>query len=71
MVREGVIFVITPLPNRNKDSVVEQLNKQGFEKAAVPEFRLFGSPANICTTFQKKAKTGERITIGKWGVLIF
>jgi hypothetical protein len=71
VVRDGVLFVITPLPHRNKDSVFEQLKEQGFEKAAVPEFRLFGSSANICTTFQKKAKAGEKITIGKWGVLIF
>ncbi len=71
VVRDGIIFVITPLPHRNKDSVVEQLKEQGFEKAAVPEFRLFGTAANICTTFQKKAKADEKITIGKWGVLIF
>jgi hypothetical protein len=71
VIRDGVVFVITPLPQRNKDSVAEQLEKQGFEKAAVPEFLLFGSPANICTTFQKKAKAGEPITIGKWGVVIF
>ena len=55
----------------NKDSVADQLKKQGFQKVAVPEFRLFGTSANICTTFQKSIKAGERITMGKWGVLIF
>ena len=56
VVREGVIFAITPLPHRNKDSVVEQLKKQGFEKAAVREFRLFGSPANICCQYPNCAE---------------
>ena len=69
--RDGLILAITPLPDRNKDSVADELKKQGFKKAAVPEFRLFGSPANICTTFQKKVKAGEKIIIGKWGVLIY
>ena len=71
VVRDGVAFAITPLPVWNKDSVADQLKKQGFQKVAVPEFRLFGTSANICTTFQKSIKAGERITMGKWGVLIF
>lgn len=69
--RGGVLFAITPLPNRNKDSVAEQLRQQGFQMAAVPEFRLFGTNANICTTFQKQAVAGEEITLGKWGVLMY
>lgn len=68
---DGIVFVITPLPNRNKDSVAAQLEKQGFLKVAQPEFRLFGSPANICTTFQKQIRSGDTITVGKWGVLIY
>lgn len=68
---DGIVFAITPLPNRNKDSVAKQLEKQGFAKAAQPEFRLFGSPANLCTTFQKKVAAGDRIAMGKWGVLIY
>ncbi len=67
----GIVFAITPLPNRNKDSVAKQLEEQGFAKVAQPEFRLFGSQANICTTFQKKVAAGDKITLGKWGVLIF
>jgi len=67
----GVVLAVTPLPDRNRDSVSEQLVKQGFEKVAQPEFRLFGSPANICTTFQKKVTAGEVVTISKWGVLIY
>jgi hypothetical protein len=71
VVQDGIVFAITPLPNRNKDSVSEQLKKQGFEKVAQPEFRLFGTAANICTTFQKKVLAGDTITIAKWGVLIY
>jgi len=71
VVHEGIVFAVTPLPNRNKDSVAAQLQKEGFQKAAVPEFLLFGSSANICTTFQKRVRRGERITIGKWGVVSF
>lgn len=69
--RDGVVFALTPLPQRNQDNAVQQLTQQGFAKAAVPEFLLFGSPANICTTFQKKAQRGETVTIGKWGILVF
>jgi predicted neuraminidase len=69
--RDGIVFAITPLPNRNKDSVAKQLVEQGFAKVAQPEFRLFGSNANICTTFQKKVAAGDKITLGKWGVLIY
>jgi predicted neuraminidase len=68
---DGIVFAITPLVNRNKDSVAKQLEEQGFAKVAQPEFRLFGSPANLCTTFQKKVAAGDKITMGKWGVLIY
>lgn len=71
VLRDGVVCVVTPLPDRNHDSVAEQLTKQGFQKVAQPEFRLFGTPANICTTFQKKVKAGEVITLGKWGILSY
>jgi hypothetical protein len=68
--QSGVLLAITPLPNRNRDSVSRQLEEQGFRKVAQAEFRLFGSNANICTTFQRQVAAGQRITVGKWGVLI-
>ncbi len=71
VLRDGVVFAVTPLPDRNRDSVSEQLTKQGFEMVAQPEFRLFGSPANICTTFQKTVRAGEIITMAKWGILVY
>ncbi|MGD9497506.1 MAG: sialidase family protein [Armatimonadota bacterium] len=67
----GVVWVITPQPERNPDSVELALYRQGFSRARVPEFILFrGDAANACTTFQKRCVAGERIQIGKWGVLL-
>lgn len=71
VVREGLVLVVTPLPDRNRDSVSDQLTQQGFEKVAQPEFRLFGTPANICTTFQKRVNSGEVVTLAKWGLVCY
>ncbi|MDO4575593.1 MAG: sialidase family protein [Planctomycetia bacterium] len=68
----GMVYVWTPLPNRNSDSVVKELEKAGFEKVALPEFLLFGyGAADVVTLYQKKASVGEKISFGKWGILIF
>lgn len=70
----GVAFVVTPLPDRNSDSVAAELERQGFVRARLPEFLLMlvaNGEANIVTTYQKQVKVGERIEFGKWGVLIF
>jgi BNR repeat protein len=68
----GVVTVITPLPNRNGDSVSEALLKQGFKKARVPEFLLFGQIANnLCSVYQKRMEKDKKIVLGKWGVVIF
>lgn len=70
--RAGVVYVVTPAKDRNTDSIVDALLKAGFEKAAVPEFTLFGgSGADTVTTFQKYVKEGETVSFEKWGVLIF
>ena len=69
---EGIVYVLTPTKKRNGDSVVEQLLEKGFEKIAVPEAIVFGnSPNNAVTSFQKKVKAGEKITFGKWGILLY
>ena len=67
--RSGVLYVLTPLPDRNRDSVSEALTEQGFQKVALPEVRLFDrkNPANYCSLFQKKCNAGETVTLGKWG----
>ncbi len=68
----GVVYVLTPLPNRNKDSVSEALLAQGFAKAKIPEFLLFGDiEGNIVSVFQKNANEGESLAFGKWGVIVF
>ncbi len=70
--KAGVVYVVTPLPNRNQDSVSDSLLSQGFVKAKAPEFLLFGEiPNNICSVFQKKVEAGEDLSLGKWGVIVF
>lgn len=68
-----MLYVLTPAPNRNKDSVTKELIAQGFKKVALPETRLFtpGNAANYCTLYQKNCVAGESITFGKWGVPLF
>jgi hypothetical protein len=70
--RAGVIYVATPLPDRNpRGSRSAELAEQGFEKVALPEFKLFEAsshPANLCTIYQKKCEAGEEIEFGKWAV---
>ena len=68
--KPGMLFVLTPLPDRNRDSVSKALIEQGFQKVALPEIRLFDrkNPGNYCTLFQKSCTAGESIVIGKWGV---
>ncbi len=71
--RTGTVWFLTPVPDRNKDSCSDELTKQGFKKASVPEVRLFNpkSTANFCTLYQKDCKAGESITVGKWAVPLF
>lgn len=70
----GVLFVATPVEARNKDSIAEDLLKQGFTKVKLPEFLLFSetnAPGNVCTTYQKEVEAGETLKLGKWGIAIF
>ncbi|MDR0337603.1 MAG: exo-alpha-sialidase, partial [Planctomycetaceae bacterium] len=70
--RSGILYVFTPLPNRNKDNVTEFLLKSGFEKVAIPEMLFFGNyVGNIATLYQKEIKEGETIKFGIWGVLVY
>jgi hypothetical protein len=71
--RAGMVYLLTPAPGRNKDSLSEALLGQGFKKVALPEVRLFdpGNPGNFCTLFQKACAEGETVTIGKWAVPLF
>lgn len=71
--KPGVLGVLTPLPNRNRDSLQISLEAQGFRRVAIPEIRLFDpfNTGNLVTLFHKKCVPGEKATIGKWGVPIW
>jgi len=71
--RAGMVFVLTPVPARNKDSAAKALLDQGFQKVRLPEVRLFNpsSAANFCTLYQKACAEGDTITFGKWAVPLF
>ncbi len=67
----GVAYVLTPLPERNRDSIELGLRRQGFDKARLPEFQLFdSSEGNIVSVFHKRLERGEKVELGKWGVLV-
>jgi len=69
---QGMVYVLTPAKDRNRDSVVDQLLKQGFEKVSMKEYLLFANiTGNICTLYQKELNKGERVEFGKWGVVIW
>jgi len=69
--RAGIMYVITPLAHRNRDSVELQLLRKGFRKASVPEFMLFGqAEGNICSVFQKQVQAKEELKLGKWGIIV-
>ena len=69
--RAGVVFVATPSPDRRGDSQAERLVRLGFEKAAIPEFHMFGEmPINVCSTYQKRVAAGEDLTLEKWSVVL-
>ncbi len=68
---EGVVWILTPQPERNSDSLELALYRSGFQKTALPEFILFDQAyPNACTLFQRQAHAGETINFGKWGVLL-
>jgi predicted neuraminidase len=75
--KEGVVYVFTPTSTRNPhDSAGADLFRQGFVKAAVPEFvyALVDGQARqqeTCSVFQKLLKPGETVRFGRWGVLVF
>lgn len=71
--RAGTVWMLTPAPQRNRDSQTKALLEQGFRKVALPDLRLFdpASASNFCTLYQKDCAAGETLTLGKWAVPIF
>jgi hypothetical protein len=69
--RNGVVSVLTPQADRNRDSQAQNLTKNGFRLAALPEFVLMTATSerqNLVSLYQKEVEEGEVITIGKWAV---
>lgn len=73
----GMVYVLTPSPDRNPCSVEPELLAQGFEKTSAKELDVLfktGEKAlceNLCSVYQKELQTGERVRFGKWGLLVF
>jgi hypothetical protein len=69
--RAGMVFFLTPQPDRNRDSQAQPLIDQGFRLVALPEFVLLTAASerqNLVSLYQKEVDEGETITIGKWAV---
>jgi len=67
----GVLYVLTPLAERNRDSLELDLRRRGFVKVRIPEFQLFDTgEGNVCSVFQKRVVEGESLKLGKWGVIV-
>jgi hypothetical protein len=71
--KAGTVFLLTPQPDRNRDSQSQPLIDQGFRLVALPEFSLIaaGGAGSIVSVYQKDVEKGETITIGKWAVPLF
>lgn len=73
----GVLYVLTPLPWRNTDSVQNTLFRQGFtlvDDSDFPEFSLFDHVSRnttLCRLYQREVAAGDEVSIGKWGVFIY
>ncbi|MDQ8192895.1 sialidase family protein [Coraliomargarita sp. SDUM461004] len=67
--KEGMLYFLTPKPNRTWDSQEASLYLHGFEKVALPETLLFRTEASqLSSLYQKYCKVGETIDVGKWAV---
>ncbi len=71
--KPGMLWLLTPSPDRNRDSQAAPLEALGFQKTNLPEIRLFdrSNPANFCSLYQKMCTANEEIQIGKWAVPLF
>jgi hypothetical protein len=73
----GMVYVLTPTPDRNPHSVEAELLAQGFVKTSAQESDVILKIdekyrfENLCSLYQKEAEAGETIRFGKWGVLVF
>jgi hypothetical protein len=69
---DGVLTVLTPEPVHPRAATqAKTLAARGFSWVANPErFQLFGAqPFDLTCVYQKQVKKGERLRLGKWGVV--
>ena len=69
---DGVLTVLTPEPVVPRAaSLAKVLEQHGFAWIAQPErFQLFGAqPFDLTRVYQKQVKKGDRLRLGKWGVI--
>jgi hypothetical protein len=70
---DGVLTVLTPEPVHPRAATqAKTLERRGFAWIAAPErFQLFGAqPFDLARVYQKRVKTGERLRLGKWAVIV-
>ena len=73
----GMVYVLTPSPDRNRQSVEAELLALGFTKASMKELDVIFKTdeksrlENLCSVYQKQAQAGETIEFGPWGLLVF
>lgn len=70
---DGLLTVLTPEPGHPRAATQHKtLEARGFVWVARPEkFQLFGEqPFDLVRVYQKQVKQGERLNLGKWGVVV-
>ncbi len=69
---EGVLWIATPAPQRNRASQEAALLTQGFKKLNLPEFSLWNKrDGNRCSIYEKKCSKGDVIKFGSWALPLF
>jgi len=70
---DGLLTVLTPEPGHPRAATQHKtLEARGFVWVVRPEkFQLFGEqPFDHVRVYQKQVKQGERLNLGKWGVVV-
>ncbi len=72
VVRPGMVYFLTPLAHRNpRGSQADALERQGFQRVALPEVELFEfvrPTETYCAVYQKECVAGEVVEFGLWAV---
>jgi|GEM_PF-42802 len=69
---EGMVWIATPAPQRNRASQEAVLLTQGFKKLDLPEFSLWNKKdGNRCSIYEKKCAKGDVIKFSSWALPLF